>query len=134
MTTRMGALAAVLLAVAATVADAAPASCPPLPKAIARPAVLGPVFPTPRGYVYTSGKRKTGAAIVSGYLKTSMTAAYEAWWSTITGSGRYHGMPHVGRAHTVVGFKAWSGPEHGQVDIYKTCDKRVTAVITYYAR
>src|SRR3954468_18831050 len=120
MTKRLGALVVVLLAVAAAVAGgvggAPPASCPPLPKAVARPAVLGPVFPTPRGYVYTSGKRKSGAAIVSGYLKASMTAAYGAWWSTITGSGRYKGTPHIGRTHTVVGFKAWSGPEHGQVD------------------
>ena len=48
--------------------------------------------------------------------------------------GLREGKPQVGRTHSVIAFKAWSGPEHGQVDIYKTCDKRVTAVITYYAK
>lgn len=123
-----------LVLIAALAAAAAAQACPAPPKAIPRPAVLGPVFPTPPGYFYTSGRRRNGAAIVTGYMKVGMTGGYAAWWSTITGSGRYHGFPFEGKTHTIIRFTAWKGAEHGQVDVWLTCKNRVTAVITYYAR
>lgn len=134
MTARLVLIALLAAALVAPVGHATSSACTAPAKAVPRPAVLGPVFPTPPRYVYTYGKRRNGAAIVSGYMKESMMQGYEDWWSTITGSGRYHGFPHEGRTHTVIQFKAWTGPEHGQVDIYVTCAKRLSAVITYYAK
>jgi hypothetical protein len=54
-----------------------------------------------------------------------------SWFNTIVGSGRYHADEKYASPHSAVPFKAWSGTEHGQVDIYKTCSPtRVIAVIT----
>ena len=132
-----------LLVLAAALAAPAQAACPRAPKSIGRPAMLGSVFPTPRVFTYTGAKRgKNGAAVVTGYSTFDTTLptvhnlvenAMVSWFNTIAGSGRYHADQKFGNTHSIVPFKAWSGTDHGQVDIYKTCSsKRVIAVITLY--
>ena len=134
MVTRLILVAALAVGLGAPVGRAASSACPATRKAITRPAILGSVFPTPPRYVYTTAKRKNGAAIVTGYMKEGMGQAYQDWWSTIAGSGRYHGFPQEGPTHTLIRFKAWKGSEHGQVDVWLTCKNRVGAVITYYEK
>lgn len=125
--------ALVLLAAAgATFGRAATAGCPAAPKAIPRPAMLGAAFPTPRGYFYTSAKRRNGAAIISGYSNQDMRGAWASWTSVVVG-GRFTDQWHEGKTHSEIFFKSRIGKEHGRVDLYATCRKRVTAVITDYA-
>jgi hypothetical protein len=117
---------------AGTASPASPSTpvCGRAPKAIPRPAMLGPL-PTPRGYVYTAAKRRNGAAVVAGYSKGKLQDLRLVWRNTIIGGGRWKVDHDEQHGNTVLlTFQGFDDPSKGQVQLVEACKGRIVATLT----